>query len=164
MRETERLALQLENSLNGNAWYGPALLEALRDVTPAIAASKPVPGWKSIWELVVHAIVWQGVARRRLVGESAEFEIGGPEDWPQPPPPSDEAWRADVERLRASVLGLAAAVRALPEPRLDEPIIPNYSTCYQHLHGVVQHNVYHAGQIVALKRMLGLPAVAPVTG
>jgi len=164
MKEPERLATQLENSLNGNAWHGPALLEVLGDLSPAVAAAKPVEGWKSIWEIVLHVIVWEGVALRRLGGEVAEFEIGGPEDWPAAPAASADVWRTTLERLRSTTAALAAAIRALPEDRFDEPILPKYSSCYQHLHGVVQHNLYHAGQVVVLKRAQGLPAVAPKQG
>ncbi len=164
MKETERLAVQLENSVHGGAWHGPALLEVLADVAPPAAAATPIAGWKSVWELVLHVVVWQGVVLRRLGGDSAEFELGGPDDWPTPPPPTEQAWLAALERLRTSTTALAAAIRALPEERLDAPILPRFSTCYHHLHGVVQHNLYHAGQIVALKRALRLPAVAPVKG
>jgi len=160
VHETERLATQLENSMNGNAWYGPAFLEALRGVTAAQATARPIPGWKSIWEIALHAIVWNDVALRRLGGDIAEFEIGGPEDWPAPP--GDEAgWQATIERLRTRNAMLAATTRTLDFERLDEPIVPKYSSCYQHLQGVVQHNAYHAGQVVALKRAMGLPAIAP---
>jgi uncharacterized damage-inducible protein DinB len=164
MKETERLADELENSLEGNAWHGPALLEVLGDVSWTIAVARPIAGWKSIWELVLHVIVWEGVALRRLGGDPAQFEIGGPEDWPAPSAAGDEAWRATLDRLRSTTAALAAAVRALPEERLDQPILPAYSTCYHHLHGVVNHNLYHAGQIVVLKRALGLPAIAPKQG
>ena len=161
MQESQRLATQLENSVNGNAWHGPALLEVLEGVSAAVASARPIAGWKSIWELVLHVIVWEDVALRRLGGDEAAFEIGGPEDWPAPPAAGDDAWRATLARVRATTAALAAAIRALPEARLDEPILPNYSTCYHHLHGVVQHNLYHAGEIVVLKRAQGLPAVAP---
>ena len=161
MKETERLTLQLEHSLNGEAWHGPALLELLAGVTPADAAAHPVAGWHSVWELVLHVIVWQDVARRRLAGEVPEFEIGGPEDWPPASDTSAAAWAGAIGRLRDATAALAAAIRALPEERLDQPILENYSTAYHTLHGVVQHNLYHAGQIVVLKRALGRPAVDP---
>jgi uncharacterized damage-inducible protein DinB len=164
MKETERLAQQLEHSVNGGAWHGPALLEVLDSLSPVAAATKPVPSWKSPWQLVLHIIVWQGVALRRLSGEGAQFELGGPDDWPNPPAPSDEAWSVALDRLRTSTAALASAIRALPDERLDEPILPGFSSCYQHLHGVVQHNLYHTGQIVVLKRALGLPALSPDKG
>ena len=63
--------------------------------------------------------------------------------------------------MRASTASLAAAIRALPEERLDQPIMEHFSSVYHTLHGIVQHNLYHAGQIAVLKRAIGLPAVDP---
>jgi hypothetical protein len=39
--------------------------------------------------------------------------------------------------------------------RLDEPIIAGMSSIYVTLHGVVQHHLYHAGQIAMLKKAGG---------
>ncbi len=161
MKETERLATELECSLEGGAWHGPALLELLAAVTPDAAAKHPIAGWHSIWELVNHVVIWQDIGRRRLGGDAAQVEIGGIEDWPVPKDASAAGWAAAIQALRASNEALAAAIRAMPETRLDQPILENMSTAYHTLHGVVQHNLYHAGQIVALKRAIGLPAVDP---
>jgi hypothetical protein len=32
------------------------------------------------------------------------------------------------------------------------PIVPGFSSLYVTLHGLVQHNLYHAGQIVVLDK------------
>ena len=161
MKETERLAAELEHSLNGGAWHGPALLELLAAVTPDDAAKHPINGWHSIWELVNHIVIWQDIGRRRLTGDPAQVEIGGPNDWPEPKDGSAAGWAAAIGALRSSTASLAAAIRAMPEDRLDQPILENMSTAYHTLHGVVQHNLYHAGQIAALKRAIGMPAVDP---
>jgi hypothetical protein len=51
---------------------------------------------------------------------------------------------------------LVAAVAVLPDSRLDE-VVPGkqgaHYTFYYMLHGVVQHELYHAGQIALLKKM-----------
>jgi uncharacterized damage-inducible protein DinB len=55
---------------------------------------------------------------------------------------------------------LLQAIAALDDSRLDQPIIPNASfsssSVYVTLHGGVQHNLYHAGQIAILKKALGI--------
>lgn len=38
------------------------------------------------------------------------------------------------------------------EHSLDEPIVEGASSTYITLHGIVQHNIYHAGQIALLKK------------
>jgi uncharacterized damage-inducible protein DinB len=69
--EAARIADQLRRAFDGSAWHGPALLELLEDVNAATAAAKPLAKVHSIWELVLHIAVWDGVALRRLSGENA---------------------------------------------------------------------------------------------
>jgi hypothetical protein len=156
MKETTRIAEQLRRTVEGGAWHGPSLLEVLEGVTPRQAAAKPVAGWKSIWELVLHAIVWQDVVRARIAGRFPNVPIGGPKDWPPPPRPTAAAWKAAVAKLRRSNAALVKAARRFPQAKLDRPLREGWSSAYVHLHGAAQHNLWHAGQISALKRAQGL--------
>lgn len=156
MKETTRIAEQLRRTVEGEAWHGPSLLELLDGVTPRQAAAKPIAGWKSIWELVLHAIVWQDVVRARLSGRFPKIALGGPKDWPPPPRATAAAWKAAVARLRRSNAALVQAARRLPKAKLDRPLREGASSGYVQLHGALQHNLWHAGQISALKRAQGL--------
>ena len=49
---------------------------------------------------------------------------------------------------------LVKAIARVPESRLDEPILEGMSSVYVTLHGVIQHDLYHAGQIAMLKKAL----------
>jgi uncharacterized damage-inducible protein DinB len=49
---------------------------------------------------------------------------------------------------------LREAITRVDESRLDEPILEGMSTVYVTLHGVIQHDLYHAGQISMLKKAL----------
>jgi len=78
------------------------------------------------------------------------------EDWPSCPPATEENWRRTVDELTDLNLSLRRAVEAFPEDRLDQPLVPDPPyTAYTQFIGVTQHNLYHAGQIVLLKRALG---------
>jgi hypothetical protein len=68
IEENVRIADQLKRAFEGDAWHGPAVLEVLQGVTARAAASKPIPGAHSIWELVLHIAAWDGVIRRRMEG------------------------------------------------------------------------------------------------
>jgi hypothetical protein len=161
MKETARIAEQLRRSLEGPAWHGPSLLEVLEGVTPRQAAAKPIAGWKSIWDLVLHAIVWQDAVRAHLAGRWPVIKIGGPKDWPAPPRPTEAAWRAAVAKLTRSGRALVLAAKAFPDAKLDRPLREGASSAYVQLHGAVQHNLWHAGEMAALKRAQGLPVLKP---
>jgi len=160
-KETARIADQLRRSLEGPAWHGPSLLEVLDGVTPKQAAAKPIAGWKSIWELVLHAVVWQDVVRARLARRFPVIKIGGPKDWPPQPKATEAAWKSAVAKLRRSNTALVKAAHAFPDSKLDQPLREGASSAYVQLHGAVQHNLWHAGEMAALKRAQGLPVLKP---
>jgi uncharacterized damage-inducible protein DinB len=123
------------------------------------ASARPFPATHSIWELVLHITAWKGEVRRRLSGAPAAEPAEG--DWPAAGDASPERWRAALDRLETVHRDLVSAIRALPEQQLFAPTkdprnretgagVPHYVL----LHGIVQHDVYHAGQIALLKKAM----------
>jgi uncharacterized damage-inducible protein DinB len=147
--ETKLLASQLRRSYEGQAWHGPSLRELLDGVTPEQAAAKPVAGAHSIWELVLHVTAWEQEALAVLEGKKYET-LAGEKDWP----PVQGPWQATLDALGSVTQALVTAVRAMPEEKLNESAGGAEYNFYFMLHGVVQHSLYHAGQIAILKRAL----------
>jgi uncharacterized damage-inducible protein DinB len=152
--EAARIADQLRRAFSGDAWHGDSVFEILEDVNAAQAAAHPSKKAHSIWELVLHIAAWDSAVLRRLGG--AAVELSDAENFPPVTDASEAEWRkalADVRRVHEA---LVAAVAALPDSRLDQ-IVPGkksaHYTFYYMLHGVVQHELYHAGQIALLKKM-----------
>lgn len=149
--EPALIAEQLRRAFDGDAWHGPALLELLRDTDAATAAAKPLPDVHSIWELVLHIAVWDAAACRRLGGEKTQPM--GNANFPIVPRPREAAWRKTVANTKRTHDVLVKTVRALPESRLRERVPGKKYNFYFMLHGVAQHELYHAGQIAILKKM-----------
>jgi uncharacterized damage-inducible protein DinB len=150
MSETGRIVDQLRRAYEGPAWHGPSVKELLSDVTAEQAAARPIAGAHSIWEIVLHISAWEEGARRRLSGDRAELSTE--EDWPPVSDTSEAQWRTALETLEANHLRLREALKGLDDARLNEPIVEGMSSVYGTLHGVIQHSLYHAGQIALLKR------------
>ena len=149
---------ELRRSLHGPAWHGPALLEALDDVSPREAQARPLAGAHSIAELAFHALAWMEEVTRRLDGTAPSLPARG--DWP-----SDDAALPLVESirlLRQAGDTLDATLAALPPARLGAIVggpqrdAPTGSgvTYAAMLHGLAQHNAYHGGQVAMLKKAL----------
>jgi uncharacterized damage-inducible protein DinB len=150
MSEISRIRDQFRRSLEGNAWHGPALNEILEDVTAEMASAKPLPGAHSIWELVLHIAAWQSAAIRMLRTEAVH--LSDEEDWPEPA--GGESWRDDVQKLRATHLELDASIAQLDDSKLNDPVAARDYNVYFLLHGIIQHGLYHGGQIALLKKAL----------
>jgi uncharacterized damage-inducible protein DinB len=149
--ETKRLASQLRRSYEGPAWHGPALRELLNGVTAEHAASRPVPGAHSVWELVLHIDAWERQALTTLEGAAYE-SMTGDADWPPVREITAEAWKQALDRLQSTTFKLAQTVGQLDDAKLNLIVAGKEFNYYFLLHGVVQHNLYHAGQIALLKR------------
>ena len=149
--EANRIQEQLERSFAGGAWHGPAVLESLSDVDAAKAAARPIADAHSIWELALHIAAWNKAGVRRLNGDRAD--LTDEENFPPVTDTSEAAWRQTIESLKGAHRELHAAIGSVDDARLDEPIIVEMSSVYRTLHGIIQHNVYHAGQIALLKKI-----------
>ena len=151
--ESALIAEQLRRAFEGDAWHGPSLFELLKDVDAATAAAKPSPDVHSIWELVLHIAVWDAASIRRLSGERTQPT--GVDNFPIVPKPTEAAWRKAVAAAKRTHDALVKTVKALPESRLRERVPGKKYDFYFMLHGVVQHELYHAGQIAILKKIRG---------
>jgi uncharacterized damage-inducible protein DinB len=135
---------------DGGAWHGPSVLESLPGVDAATAASHPISGAHSIWELALHLAATQDVLLRRIGGERAGLKEE--EFWPAVPPVSEAAWAETLERLKRQETALRQAIGTFPDRRLDDPLMTGGTSAYANFQGHVQHNAYHAGQINLLKK------------
>jgi uncharacterized damage-inducible protein DinB len=148
--EAARIAEQLQLAFYGSAWHGPALLELLEDVDAPTAAAKPIPGVHSIWELVLHTAVWDRVACRRLSGEKCQPT--GDANFPPVPKVNPSAWRKAVAETKRAHDAFVKIVAALPDSRLRDRVPGKRYDFYHMLHGLAQHELYHAGQVAILKK------------
>jgi uncharacterized damage-inducible protein DinB len=126
-------------------------MELLADVDAGKAAARPIAGAHSIWELVLHIAAWDKAATRRLAGERAD--LSSEENFPPIIDTSEQAWEQALAVLRNNHRELQEAIGQLDDARLDQPIGEGMRTVYGTLHGVIQHDLYHAGQIALLKKI-----------
>ncbi|HSE31769.1 MAG TPA: DinB family protein [Pyrinomonadaceae bacterium] len=156
MTEIERISDQFRRAFDGNAWHGPSVLALLEGVSASQAAARPIPAAHSIWQLVNHIAAWERACLRRLNGDPAQ--LTDEEDWPVVAETSETAWQQTKQQLIDTHQELLQKISELDDGRLDQPIINDpsttYSSVYVTLHGGVQHDLYHAGQIALLKKAL----------
>lgn len=153
MNEIERIVDQMDRAFAGDAWHGPPLKSLLEGLLPEDASKHPISGAHSIWDLVLHLTAWNDLMRHELMGETVE--VTAEKDWPAVWDVSEVAWKRALDGLVESHKRLREVAAGLREDQLEEiPVKRTQNTRYVMLHGVVQHNLYHAGQIALLKKAI----------
>ena len=155
--EIQRILDELEREHEGDPWHGSPLRAILDGIDAAQAVKKPIPAAHSIWELVLHVTSWKQEVAQRVKGNTAGEPASG--DWPAVGEPTEVRWRQALDGLERAHRDLLAAIESLPEAKLFEPTKAERDrplgagvSYYVLLHGIVQHDVYHAGQIALLKK------------
>ncbi|HXC48871.1 MAG TPA: DinB family protein [Candidatus Sulfotelmatobacter sp.] len=140
----------LDEGYSRKTWHGPNLRQSLKGVSARQAAWRPAPGRHNIWEFALHSAYWKYAVRRRIDGgKRGSFILKGSNFFPRPEKgkATEVAWRADLALLEREHKELEAAIRRVLKTSLAKKLLPA-------LYGVAFHDVYHAGQIRLLRRLM----------
>jgi uncharacterized damage-inducible protein DinB len=158
MKELERIKDELRRVHDGAPWSGSPTMDLLKNITSSQANYRASGDLHTIWEIVLHMIGWQNEVKRRLEGGSSSLPEDG--DWPAASGGDEQSWKATLAAFEASHQDLVQALSKKDGFDLDElPDEPrdrelgNGVSWYVMLHGVLQHNVYHSGQIGVLRKL-----------
>jgi hypothetical protein len=147
MKSDDLVLALLDEGYSRKTWHGPNLRQSLKGVSAKQAAWRPRPGRHNIWELAVHSAYWKYALRRRIEGgKRGSFTLKGSNFFARPEKGKaiESAWRADLEREHQR---LEAAIRRVLKTPRAKKLLPA-------LYGVAFHDVYHAGQIRLLRRLM----------
>lgn len=149
LKEIDLVVEQLRTTFEGRAWHGPPFTVQLDGVDAGQAIAHPIEGRHSIWEIVNHATFWMEKTRKALEGEAMP-DIKGTEDWPSAGK-TEEEWAEAKAALRRTYEALVESVTSFDGTRLGETVPGRRYNFSAMLHGIVDHNVYHMGQIAILR-------------
>jgi uncharacterized damage-inducible protein DinB len=150
--EIKRIVKQFTASMEGNAWHGPAVFELLNDINDEEASQRALRDAHNIYEIAAHIITWQKAGIRRIKGDASE--ITEQEDWPVANDATTEQWSVIKKALQSVYNELKGELEKFSAERLNENIPGKEQTFYTLFHGIIQHNIYHAGQIAMLKKAI----------
>jgi uncharacterized damage-inducible protein DinB len=150
MSEVARILDQLRRAWDGDAWHGPPVVALLSGVDAATANAHPIAGAHSIAETVQHLAYWKDAVRRRLAGERVLPSEA--EQWPPVPDATAATWERLKESLAERHRALEEAIGRLSDSDLARAVPGKEHDFYVLLHGLIQHDLYHAGQVALLKK------------
>ena len=158
MTTSEKLQQELQNVLSGDPWYGSSVYSIIENVSFEAAFEKPPGAAHNIAEIVLHMLAWTEEVMDRMNGLTAQLPSSG--DWPETGPPDEQKWHNyvnDLKLVNVNLLGLIAGVEDTQwnEPYKDERNSePGAGVNYEALiNGLIQHHIYHSGQIALLTRI-----------
>jgi uncharacterized damage-inducible protein DinB len=152
MKETQHITKLFKDLYDGDPWIDVTILGVLKNVSPQQAAKKLAPGRNSIWQIVNHIVSWRENVLLRVQGNVINtpnnnyfIEI---EDI------SETAWQQCLERLQNSQQQWITFLKHFDESEFDKIYPSNKMSYYEHVHGIIQHDAYHLGQIVLLTKLV----------
>jgi len=152
--ELHRIISLLQSTFEGDPWHGPSVQATLKNITSGQASARPLQACHTIHELVSHMTAWRTFTREKLSGHR-EYDITKPEqDWPTTVNDSEKAWEQTLLNLDISQQQLLEELAKVTDDKLRETVPGRKYDFYFLLHGIIQHDLYHLGQIAMLKKSL----------
>ena len=145
LSDLQKIKKLIERSFDQQPWYGPSIIATLKDISSNKAFNR-LPESHSIIELVCHMTAWRKFVIDQLRGNPRE--INEAENFPPP-----TTWEDAMTALQQSQADLLKAIDSFPEDRLNEKVPLREYCFYFMLNGLIQHDVYHLGQIALLKKL-----------
>jgi len=150
MNEVQRIIDQYDQAMHGSPWHGDAIWKILDGISAEKAASQPIPNVHTIWQIVGHMAFWESVAAERLAGARAGMMEEG--NFPAAPEVNEANWQKTLDEFRASNQAFRGALQKVSPARLDQKSAAGKRSFYEEAHGLIEHHVYHAGQIALLAK------------
>lgn len=159
MTTSEKLSHELKNILSGDPWYGDSVYSIIERVIFEAAFEKPPDAAHNIAEIVLHMLAWTEEVLDRMSGKRASAPLRG--DWPETGEPEEQKWQNYVNDLKLVNVNLLGVIESFPEDKWSkpmndkrEPALGTGVTYEELVNGLIQHHVYHSGQIAILNRII----------
>lgn len=153
MEETKRISKLFSDLYDGNAWIDVTIIGTLKNIKSNQAYSKAAANLNSIWEIVNHLLSWRETVLKRMNGKIIEEPKN---NFFEPVKDhSEEAWQNTIKRFDESQKMWLQFLSGLDDRSLEKYYSQSKYTYYDLMYGILQHNAYHLGQIVFLKKMVG---------
>jgi len=149
--DSAKLVLALfDEAYEKKTWHGPNLKKSIKGVSAKQAAWRPGSGRHNIWEVMLHAAYWKYALRRRIEGaKRGSFVLKGSNFFARPEKGklNEAAWNADKKLLEREHRALRVAIAKLLRTSRGSKFVAQ-------LYGIAFHDIYHAGQIRLLRRLM----------
>jgi hypothetical protein len=147
-----QIAKQFRAVYFGGNWTYVSFKEKLDGITWQQATTK-VHSFNTIATLVYHINYYVEAVTKVVQGGTLDahdkYSFGCP------PIESQEDWERLVNKIFADAENFAVLIEQLPYAKFEEIFInEKYGNYYRNIHGIIEHNHYHLGQISLIRKLL----------
>lgn len=152
--EISQISSTLRDVFSGKPWYGKSISTVLNEMDPGIVYRKPGPHSHSIIELLYHMISWSDFTKQRLERDQG-LTSAGTDDFNWGNTNSEtHTWNNGISELTASNNKILNLLEGASDNLLNEIVdFRDYNFRFL-LNGLIQHNIYHLGQMVYIQHFL----------
>lgn len=152
MNFSEAISIQVKEAYEGNSWSDVCVKDILEDIQFDEAITVTVASPNSIASLLYHIMFYNRAICQRLSGE--EPYINDANGFDLPLLRDEIEWKQLQVDAMDAARALSDAIRKFPQEKLFEENPVGKGTFYKKFHGVIEHNYYHLGQILILKKLI----------
>ena len=154
-KEIQSIIRNLQNVLSGTPWFGRSVYDLLEEIDASKVYIKPNENSHSLADLLYHMLTWVAFTLKSLE-KAGEDEIRSIEqlDW-RAIDPTIHSWEKGLNELKSVHEKIISAIKDKDDEFLSEKVDFRKYNFRILLNGLIQHNIYHIGQIAYLKKLLG---------
>jgi uncharacterized damage-inducible protein DinB len=153
-KEILSIIRNLERVNTGEPWYGRAVYELLEEVKPDSVFEKPGNSGHSLIELLYHLVTWTEFCLRRIkkIKDKDPGEVDKL-DWREIDP-SEHSWAKGLAAFKSANDQIIAELSTKNDDFLKEIVDYREFNFRFMLNGLIQHHIYHIGQIAYIQKFL----------
>ncbi|GAA4309108.1 hypothetical protein GCM10023115_36150 [Pontixanthobacter gangjinensis] len=153
---TEEIIKSMSETFEGQPWFGDSVMRKLENLPYVIGYKTCIPESHNVAQIVGHLIAWKRYAVEKLKeNESYNIEIDTPEDWPEINVHSQEEWEELKRELVAAQGNIYEQLNAKKDDSYLQKKVSGKEYNFDYLlNGIIQHDIYHIGQIGLIESQL----------
>jgi len=153
-KEIDYIITTLHSVLDGEPWFGRSVMSLLQETDPAVVYKKPNENSHSLIEVLYHMNTWAEFTLKRLE-KVEEKNLAGFEklDWREIDP-SEHTWEKGIAQFKVTHDLIIELLETKDDDFLSGDVDYREYNFRFLLYGIIQHDIYHGGQIAYLNKLL----------
>jgi len=144
---------QLNEIQDGSLWFDQCFKDKFDSLPDEDAFTRPIPEIHSVAEHISHMLAWRKECVLRFKGRKTEL-MNSPDDWKNNVEIAHVGWTTLKNALYESRIELIELFVNQDDTFLDNKFLDTEYNFHYLIEGIIQHDLYHLGQIGVTIKLL----------